>query len=72
MVQFNLNNSFVVVEKKASIISNLKYLGHFLPRFCFHDNLPVAGNCRACLVELSGSEKPVAACVTEIEQNFNV
>ena len=72
MVQFTLNNSYVIIEKKASIINNLKYLGKFLPRFCFHDNLPVAGNCRACLVELSSSEKPIASCVTEIEQNFNV
>ncbi|MCW2309297.1 NADH-quinone oxidoreductase subunit NuoG [Rhodobium gokarnense] len=33
-----------------------------IPRFCFHERLSVAGNCRMCLVELKGAPKPVASC----------
>src|SRR6201989_3511403 len=36
--------------------------GAEIPRFCFHERLSIAGNCRMCLVELKGSPKPVASC----------
>src|SRR5262252_2451849 len=36
--------------------------GAEIPRFCFHERLSIAGNCRMCLVELTGSPKPVASC----------
>src|SRR6201996_1248304 len=36
--------------------------GAEIPRFCYHERLSVAGNCRMCLVELVGSPKPVASC----------
>src|SRR5262249_18215124 len=36
--------------------------GAEIPRFCFHERLSIAGNCRMCLVELSGSPKPIASC----------
>ena len=36
--------------------------GGEIPRFCFHERLSIAGNCRMCLVELKGSPKPVASC----------
>ena len=33
-----------------------------IPRFCFHERLSIAGNCRMCLVELKGAPKPIASC----------
>ena len=33
-----------------------------IPRFCYHDRLSIAGNCRMCLVEVEKSPKPVASC----------
>ncbi len=36
--------------------------GAEIPRFCFHERLSVAGNCRMCLVELKGAPKPMASC----------
>ena len=35
-----------------------------MPRFCYHDQLTIAGNCRICLVELTSSIKPIIACAT--------
>src|SRR4030081_474291 len=40
--------------------------GAEIPRFCFHERLSIAGNCRMCLVELKGSPKPVASCAWSV------
>ena len=37
-----------------------------IPRFCYHENLSVAGNCRMCLVEVTTSIKPIASCAINI------
>ena len=37
-----------------------------IPRFCYHERLAVAGNCRMCLVEVEKSPKPVAACAAQV------
>jgi NADH-quinone oxidoreductase subunit G len=36
--------------------------GAEIPRFCYHERLSVAGNCRMCLVEWEGAPKPIASC----------
>lgn len=36
--------------------------GEYIPHFCYHDRLSIAGNCRMCLVEVTKSPKPVASC----------
>lgn len=41
-----------------------------LPRFCFHQELEIAGNCRMCLVELVKSPKPVVACALQVNDNM--
>lgn len=41
-------------------------VGVEIPRFCYHERLAVAGNCRMCLVEVEKSPKPVAACAMPV------
>jgi hypothetical protein len=41
-------------------------VGVEIPRFCYHDRLSIAGNCRMCLVEVEKSAKPVAACAMPV------
>jgi NADH-quinone oxidoreductase subunit G len=41
--------------------------GGEIPRFCFHERLSIAGNCRMCLVEVKGSPKPVASCAWAVK-----
>lgn len=41
-------------------------IGVEIPRFCYHERLAVAGNCRMCLVEVEKSPKPVAACAMPV------
>lgn len=72
MISIKINNFDFLVKKDLSVLEACKLLGFVVPRFCFHESLSVSGNCRMCLVEISGSEKPVASCVTEIENNMNI
>ena len=41
-------------------------VGVEIPRFCYHDRLSIAGNCRMCLVEVEKAAKPVAACAMPV------
>jgi len=71
LLSASLNGEQLFNEKENSAVEAFKHSGLFLARFCFHDNLAVAGNCRACLIEAVSMEKPIAACVTDLEQNSN-
>lgn len=52
----------VQVQKGSSLIQACEQVGIQVPRFCYHERLSVAGNCRMCLVEIEKAPKPVAAC----------
>ena len=43
-----------------------------VPRFCYHQRLSIAGNCRMCLVEVEKSPKPVASCAMPVMPNMNI
>lgn len=43
-----------------------------IPRFCYHERLAVAGNCRMCLVEVEKSPKPVAACAMPVMKGWRI
>jgi NADH-quinone oxidoreductase subunit G len=50
------------VPPDFTLLQACEAAGAEIPRFCFHERLSIAGNCRMCLVELAGSPKPVASC----------
>src|SRR6187200_2908729 len=52
----------VDVPAEFTLLQACEAAGAEIPRFCFHERLSIAGNCRMCLVELKGSPKPVASC----------
>jgi NADH-quinone oxidoreductase subunit G len=52
----------VDVPPHYTLLQAAEAAGAEIPRFCFHERLSVAGNCRMCLVELKGAPKPVASC----------
>ena len=47
-------------------------LGRYVPRFCYHDKLSVAANCRMCLVEVEKAPKPLPACATPVMNGMKV
>ncbi|MDQ4136592.1 MAG: NADH-quinone oxidoreductase subunit NuoG [Pseudomonadota bacterium] len=52
----------VDVPPEFTLLQAAEAAGAEIPRFCFHERLSIAGNCRMCLVELKGAPKPVASC----------
>jgi NADH-quinone oxidoreductase subunit G len=52
----------VTVEDGTTLMHACEAAGAVIPRFCYHERLSIAGNCRMCLVEVQGSPKPVASC----------
>lgn len=72
MVNIEINNLRFFVKKEITVLEACKYIGITIPRFCYHETLSIAGNCRMCLVELENIEKPVASCLTEVSDNMSV
>lgn len=56
----------VWVEPGTTVLQACAQVGVEIPRFCYHERLAVAGNCRMCLVEVEKSPKPVAACAMPV------
>ncbi|KAG6401140.1 hypothetical protein SASPL_137985 [Salvia splendens] len=52
----------VKIPKGMTVLQACMLAGVDVPRFCYHDRLSIAGNCRMCLVEVEKSPKPVASC----------
>ena len=56
----------VLVDPGTTVLQAAAMVGVEIPRFCYHDRLSIAGNCRMCLVEVEKSAKPVAACAMPV------
>ena len=52
----------IEVENGTTVLQACEIAGKEIPRFCYHERLSIAGNCRMCLVEMERSPKPVASC----------
>jgi NADH-quinone oxidoreductase subunit G len=57
----------VDVPAEFTLLQACEMAGAEIPRFCFHERLSIAGNCRMCLVELKGAPKPVASCAYAVK-----
>ena len=62
MPKIIVNNKEVEFEEGMTILQACELAGAEIPRFCYHERLSIAGNCRMCLVEMEKSLKPVASC----------
>ncbi len=58
----------VEVEQGASVLQACELAGKEIPRFCYHERLSIAGNCRMCLVEMEKSPKPIASCAMPVAE----
>ena len=76
MYTIYINGFTVILEgmelDSYSVLQQCEFAGMDIPRFCYHDQLSIAGNCRMCVVELSNSVKPVISCATEVSNNMEV
>jgi NADH-quinone oxidoreductase subunit G len=62
MTKLIVDGKEIDVSPDYTLLQACEAAGAEIPRFCFHERLSIAGNCRMCLVELKGSPKPVASC----------
>jgi NADH-quinone oxidoreductase subunit G len=60
--QLIIDGTPVEVEDGTTLLQACEQAGAEIPRFCYHERLSIAGNCRMCLVEVQGSPKPIASC----------
>lgn len=72
MIPVYVNNNLVLVPQTASVLEACETVGVTVPRFCYHSQLPIAGNCRMCLVEVEKSPKPQASCAMPVTKNMRV
>ena len=62
MPKIIVNNKEVEFEEGMTVLQACELAGEEIPRFCYHERLSIAGNCRMCLVEMEKSPKPIASC----------
>ena len=62
MPKLTIDGQEVEVAAGLTVLHACETLGIEIPRFCFHERLSIAGNCRMCLVAMKGSPKPIASC----------
>ena len=76
-----MSDDFVNVEvdgrplkarKGQMIIQLTDQAGVYVPRFCYHEKLTIAANCRMCLVEVEKAPKPMPACATPVAEGMKV
>jgi NADH dehydrogenase (ubiquinone) Fe-S protein 1 len=67
-----LNEKVINVKPGITILQACKEGGVEIPRFCYHERLMIAGNCRMCLVEVEKSMKPLASCAMPIMNGMKV
>ena len=58
----------IEVESGTTVLQACEIAGKEIPRFCYHERLSIAGNCRMCLVEMEKSPKPVASCAMPVAE----
>lgn len=72
MVEVFVDGKPMEVEPGTTVLQACEKAGIQIPRFCYHERLSVAGNCRMCLVEIEKAPKPVAACAMPVMKGWNI
>ena len=73
MLKLTIDGKEIEVEPGMSVLQACEQAGVEIPRFCYHERLSVAGNCRMCLVEVSpGPPKPQASCALPVADGMEV
>ena len=72
LVEVFIDDKPVQVPPGTTVLQAAAKIGVEIPRFCYHERLAVAGNCRMCLVEIEKQVKPVAACAMPVMKGWRV
>ena len=72
MPKIFINEKPFQVDEGITVIQACEIAGIEIPRFCYHERLSIAGNCRMCLVEMENSAKPVASCAMPVAEGMKI
>ncbi|WP_159993504.1 NADH-quinone oxidoreductase subunit NuoG [Roseomonas sp. 18066] len=72
MAKVTVDGIEIEVPNGATVLQACEAAGKEIPRFCYHERLSVAGNCRMCLVEVEKAPKPVASCAYPVADGMKV
>ncbi|KAI1431547.1 hypothetical protein GGR50DRAFT_678868 [Xylaria sp. CBS 124048] len=71
-VELTIDGKKVSIEAGSALIQACEKAGVTIPRYCYHEKLMIAGNCRMCLVEVERAPKPVASCAWPVQAGMVV
>jgi len=72
MPKILINGKEIEFEKGMTVLQACELADVEIPRFCYHEKLSIAGNCRMCLVEMEKSPKPIASCAMPAAEGMNI
>ncbi len=72
MPKIIINGKDIEFEKGMTVLQACELADVEIPRFCYHEKLSIAGNCRMCLVEMEKSPKPIASCAMPAAEGMNI
>jgi len=72
MVKIFVNGESVSVPNGTTVFQACEQAGVEVSRFCYHESLRVAGNCRMCMVEMEGYPKPLVSCAMPVSNGIKV
>jgi len=72
MPKITINGKEIEFEKGMTVLQACELADVEIPRFCYHEKLSIAGNCRMCLVEMEKSTKPIASCAMPAAEGMNI
>ncbi len=72
MPKITINGKEIEFEKGMTVLQACELADVEIPRFCYHEKLSIAGNCRMCLVEMDKSPKPIASCAMPAAEGMNI
>ena len=72
MIKIKVNEIDLEVDEWSTVLQACEQAGAEIPRFCYHEKLSIAGNCRMCLVEIEKSPKLIASCAMPVSEGMNI
>jgi len=71
-LKIEIDGQLLEVEPGTTVIEAADAAGIYIPRFCYHEKLSIAANCRMCLVDVEKAPKPLPACATPVTDGMKV
>jgi NADH-quinone oxidoreductase subunit G len=72
IVNIEVDGKPVEGRRGQMVIEVTDNVGAYVPRFCYHEKLSIAANCRMCLVDIEGAPKPIPACAQPINEGMKI